>query len=208
MGKTYPAEGMQQGVKALLDLARSPATAEHIAFKLVRHFITDEPTPAMVDPLKNEVHRDRRRPEGGGAGAAAACRQPGRRRSPRCARPTSWRSRSIRALGIRYKADEFWALSETLRALRQSLWECPSPEGYSDDTPYWLDPDGMTIRLDTALLSAWVYGAALQGRAWPRLATKLFDRALSTETRERIAGAGDKTYALTILFSSPEFQRR
>ncbi len=51
-GKTYAAEGKQQAVKALIDLARSPATAEHIAFKLVRHFIADEPTPAMVNPLK------------------------------------------------------------------------------------------------------------------------------------------------------------
>src|SRR4029078_804329 len=52
--KSYAPEGMTQGVRALLDLARSPATAEHIAFKLVRHFITDEPTPALVDPLKQK----------------------------------------------------------------------------------------------------------------------------------------------------------
>ncbi len=113
----------------------------------------------------------------------------------------------FRALGLRYKPDEFWVLSETLRALNQSLWECPSPEGYSDDASFWLDPDGMTIRLDTALLSSQVYGPRLQG-APVALALKLFDSALSQETRERVAGAGDRAYALTILFSSPEFQRR
>ncbi len=91
--------------------------------------------------------------------------------------------------------------------MRHSLWECPSPEGYSDDTPYWLDPDGMTIRLDTSLLSAWVYGPRFKGGV-AALASSLFDRALSIETRERIAAAGDRSYALTILFSSPEFQRR
>ncbi len=53
-GKDYAPEGMMQGLRALLDLARSSATAEHIAFKLVRHFITDEPTPALVDPLKQK----------------------------------------------------------------------------------------------------------------------------------------------------------
>ena len=113
----------------------------------------------------------------------------------------------FRAIGTRYKADDYWALSATLDALHQSTWECGTPEGYPDETAYWLDPDGMTIRLDTALLSAWVYGP-LPGRRPASLATSLFDRALSPDTRERVAGAGDLPYALTILFSSPEFQRR
>jgi hypothetical protein len=41
-----------------------------------------------------------------------------------------------------------------------------------------------------------------------RLAESLFDKALSSETRERLAVAGHNNHALTILFSSPEFQRR
>ena len=206
-GKIYPATGMQQGVTALLDLARSPATAEHIAFKLVRHFITDEPTPAMVDPLKHkfietggdlgEVALALLQLAGGVVDAAhqnANALRAGDRAVPRA------RHRATRATSI-------WAFYETLRSLRQSLWECPSPEGYSDETPYWLDPDGMTIRLDTALLSAGSMGRASRAIA-AALGAKLFDRALSSETRERIAGAGDERYALTILFASPEFQRR
>ena len=65
----------------------------------------------------------------------------------------------------------------------------------------------MTIRLDTALLSADLYGDRFKGSP-AALGVSIFDRALSAETRERIAGAGDERYALTILFSSPEFQRR
>ena len=54
MGKTYPALGKRQVERALEYLAMHPATAEHLAFKLVRHFITDEPTAAMVNPLKQK----------------------------------------------------------------------------------------------------------------------------------------------------------
>ena len=54
VGKNYPAEGMTQGLTCAARSRPHPATAEHIAFKLVRHFITDEPTPAMVDPLKDK----------------------------------------------------------------------------------------------------------------------------------------------------------
>jgi uncharacterized protein (DUF1800 family) len=206
MGKTYPPEGAKQAVRALRRLAVSPATAEHIAFKLVRHFIADEPTPAMVNPIRKVFLRT-----GGNlkAVAKALVRLPEAWSTPleKLRTPYELAIAQYRALGVRYKEDDFWALSETLRALNQSIWECPSPEGYSDDSWHWLDPDGLTIRVDTALLSSWVYGRRYRGSV-PRLAASLYGKALSKATRERIAGAGDKDYALTILFASPEFQRR
>jgi uncharacterized protein (DUF1800 family) len=113
----------------------------------------------------------------------------------------------FRALGTRYQADENWVFGSTLGALNQLTFECPTPEGYADETPYWLDPDGLTIRLDTALLSASVYGDRFNGDP-VNLGIKLFDSALTSGTRERMAYAGNEANALTILFSSPEFQRR
>ena len=51
IGKTYPSGGVQQGRSVLADLARHPATAKHVATKLARHFIADEPPPSLVDRL-------------------------------------------------------------------------------------------------------------------------------------------------------------
>ena len=45
LGKTYPDGGVEQGRAVLADLARHPATAKHVATKLARHFIADEPPP-------------------------------------------------------------------------------------------------------------------------------------------------------------------
>lgn len=206
MGKTYPAVGESQARLVLKDLAANPKTAEHIAFKLIRHFITDEPTATLVNPIKSEFLRT-------GGDLKAVARK-------LIALPAAWSTplrkvrtpyevaiAQFRALGLRYKPDEFWAFSETLYALHQMIWECPSPEGYSDDSWHWLDPDGMTIRLDTSQLSAWIYGRRFPGSI-SVLANNLYDKALSQPTRERIAAAGDKTNQLTGLFSSPEFQRR
>jgi uncharacterized protein (DUF1800 family) len=205
-GKVYPGKGQEQAVNALRDLARDPATAEHIAFKLVRHFITDEPTPAMVNPLRDKfiaTHGDL------AAVSLELLRLPAAWSTPlkKVRTPYELAIAQFRALGLRYKDDQYWVFSETLRALNQLLWECPTPEGYPDETPYWLDPDGMTIRLDTALLSGRVYGERYHGEP-AKLATSLFDSAASKDMRERVAGAGDLPYALTVLFSSPEFQRR
>ena len=65
---------------------------------------------------------------------------------------------------MRYKNSEPWALSEVLRALNQMEWESRSPEGFhvelfasepdlegnSDETPTWLNPDVMRVRLNIA----------------------------------------------------------
>ena len=52
LGKTYPDTGLGQGRAVLADFARHPATAQHIAEKLARHFVADEPPPALVAKLE------------------------------------------------------------------------------------------------------------------------------------------------------------
>jgi len=51
LGKTYPEGGLEQGEEALADIARHPAAAHHIAAKLARHFVADDPPPALVENL-------------------------------------------------------------------------------------------------------------------------------------------------------------
>ena len=51
LGKVYPDTGAAQGRAVLADLARHPATAQHIAQKLARHFVADEPPPSLVAKL-------------------------------------------------------------------------------------------------------------------------------------------------------------
>ena len=212
MGKWYEATGKDQCEAVLRDLAKSPETAEHIAFKLVHHFITDEPTPAMVDPLK-QVFLD----TGGDlkAMALALINLPEAWSLPfeKIRTPYEMTIAQYRALGERYELSDGWVFSEPLYALRQMAWEAPSPKGYSDETPTWLNPDAMRVRLDLAQFASWAFKRDYTGNV-VTLATKLFDRALSSETRTRIAAAqapgeyDSKNNALTILLSCPEFQRR
>src|SRR5215469_2661938 len=51
VGKDYDDTGIEQGRAVLADLARHPMTAKHIATKLARHFIADDPPPPLVDRL-------------------------------------------------------------------------------------------------------------------------------------------------------------
>ncbi|MGK3808226.1 DUF1800 family protein, partial [Enterococcus faecium] len=51
LGKTYGQPDDTQARAALLDFARAPATATHIATKLARHFAGDTPPAALVERL-------------------------------------------------------------------------------------------------------------------------------------------------------------
>ena len=51
LGKHYADSGVDQGRAVLADLARHPVTAQHIAEKFARHFVADDPPPALVAKL-------------------------------------------------------------------------------------------------------------------------------------------------------------
>src|SRR6186713_1151055 len=51
MGKVYDANGVAQGEAVLADIARHPSTAKFVAGKFARHFVADDPPPALVAQL-------------------------------------------------------------------------------------------------------------------------------------------------------------
>jgi uncharacterized protein (DUF1800 family) len=52
LGRRYAEGGVEQGEAALRDLALHPRTAHHIAGKLARHFVADDPSPGLVARLQ------------------------------------------------------------------------------------------------------------------------------------------------------------
>jgi len=88
LGRTYPNRGSEQIRAALLDLARHPATARHVALKLARHFVADDPPPTLVTKLAMRF----RDTDGDLAAVALAlldARRLGRSKRRRCARRRS-----------------------------------------------------------------------------------------------------------------------
>jgi uncharacterized protein (DUF1800 family) len=172
----------------------------------VRHFITDAPTPEMVDPIKRKFLQTDGNLK---AVAMALIDLPQAWSTPlsKLRTPYEYTIAKYRALGTRYKNTEPWVLSEALEALNQMQWEARSPEGYSDETPTWLNPDAMRVRANIAHFISWRFAPNTK-RNVPVLADSLFGSALSSATRSRLVSASNNNEALTILFSSPEFQRR
>ncbi len=112
----------------------------------------------------------------------------------------------FRAFGTFYTRKDTWAVYAPLDALHHLPWEGRRGR-LPDESAYWLDPDGMTIRLDAALLFFQVYGRAV-GSSPITLAKSLFGDSLSTTTRRAILAAPDRANGFVTLLMSPEFQRR
>lgn len=206
MGTAYAPGGQSQGEAVIRDLARKRSTAEHIAFKLVRHFITDEPTPAMVDPVAAAY-----RGSGGDlkATALALIDLPAAwsEEHSKIRTPYELAIARYRALGTTVSDDATWAFTEPLRAMRHLPWERPAPDGYADENYAWLDPDGMTIRFDTAMLSVDVEAKEFSQPPL-KLARALYGQSLSREAAQALTWLTDKRVGLTLLFMTPDFQRR
>jgi uncharacterized protein (DUF1800 family) len=200
IGRSYPDAGMQQGRAVLAALARHPATANHVAAKLARHFIADEPPPALVERLAKRflaTQGDLKEM------AKALVAAPEAWEAPRAKlkRPGEWVVAMLRAAGV--TPPDIGPVMQAHNLLGEPLWRPPAPNGFADESAPWLD--GLTQRLDIANQFARRLGA----EADPR---EVFEQALaplaSTETRQTILRAESRPQALALLFMAPEFQRR
>jgi len=200
LGKSYRDTGVEQGRSVLTDLARHPATAKHIATKLARHFIADEPPPALVERLTQrfiETEGDLWQVSKALLGAPESW-------SPergKIKRPAEWLVAMRRAAG--FSGGLPGPILQGANRLGEPLWRPPAPKGFSDHNDAWLD--GLAHRLDSANAFAQNTAERLDPNAV--METGLGPLA-SPETRQAVARAENKAQALTFIIMAPEFQRR
>jgi len=199
-GHTYTAMGFDQGAAVLLDLARNPATATHIATKLARHFVADDPPPRLVEALRSSfLKSDGNLKEL----ARTLLLAPDAWAAPRAKlkRPGEWLVAAARATGVR--SPDVRPLLNAENMLGEPLWRPPAPKGFDDVNAAWMD--GLAQRL--AIANQFAHRAA--PAADPR---QLIDTALgplaSAETRQAVARAETRPEAVAMLLMSPEFLRR
>jgi len=200
IGRNYPDAGMQQGRAVLAVLARHPATAKHVATKLARHFVADEPPPALVERLVKRflaTQGDLKEVTKALVAAPEAWEAP----RAKLKRPGEWVVGMLRAAGI--TPPDIGPVMQAHNLLGEPLWRPSAPKGFADESAPWLD--GLAQRLDIANQFARRLGA----EADPR---EVFEQALaplaSSETRQAVLRAESRPQALALLFMAPEFQRR
>jgi uncharacterized protein (DUF1800 family) len=202
LGKTYENTGVTQGEAALADLARNPSTAKFIATKFARHFVADDPPPALVARLSDVFDKS----DGDLKALAIALLDSDEAwQTPmtKMRSPYEFLVATGRLLG-RVPEDPNRYLGG-LNLLGQPLWSPAGPNGFPDSNAAWAAPEGMKLRLDISAQVASRIGETFDARDLLELVAA---DAASTETRRTIERAESRQQALALLLMSPEFQRR
>jgi uncharacterized protein (DUF1800 family) len=202
LGKTYENSGIAQGEAALSDIARHPSTAKFIATKFVRHFVADDPPPALVARLQQVFGKsdgDLRAMTTALLDSDEAWAAP----LTKLRSPYEFLVATGRLLS-RFPEDPGPYLG-SLNLLGQPLWSPAGPNGFPDSNAAWAAPEGMKLRLDVSAQFASRLGPTIDPRDLLELVAA---DAASPETRRTIERAESRQQALTLLLMSPEFQRR
>ncbi len=149
LGRHVAGAGQAEGEQALDLLAAHPATARHIAAKLATYFVSDRPPPALVDQLARVFLAE----DGQIVPVLRTL----------FASDAFW---SADALGAKFKTPYHYALSAlraggytladvrplagALAAQGMPLFGCQTPDGYKNTEGAWLNPDGMSKRINFA----------------------------------------------------------
>jgi uncharacterized protein (DUF1800 family) len=208
LGRAYREGGMEEGVAAIADLAGRPETAHHIATKLVRHFVADEPPQAAVDKIAavfrstdGDLH----------AVSLALIDLPQIWAEPltKIKTPNDLVISACRTFGIfEAEAGNVKYGDGTIGALRsmgQVPFNAPSPAGWPDTADSWVAPEAMMTRLEWAMSA----GQKLDGHFDAREVAKSAIQPVANEsTMFHINNAPSPAEGLALLIASPEFQRR
>lgn len=197
--------------EALDFLAAHPATARHVATRLVLHFISDNPSAdSVADVEKAFIASGGNLPDvyrALGALPEARARTGAKARNDRDFLIAALRAADVPGdkLGAnprRPKSAPFTV--SALATLRQVYWEATSPAGWPESADEWLSPQGLAGRLQ--VIPRIVRESAVESPEGLR------DRALGSIVTERTAriikAASNREEAMALVFASPEFNRR
>lgn len=207
LGKSYADNGMEQGLAVLKDLATHEKTAEHIATKLARHFIADEPPLSAIEALKNSFLQS-----GGDLSSLyktlVELDQVWQPSETKIRTPQEWMTAILRGVGdtnLGRRALRDNQLVGSLNTLGQPVWRPGSPAGWPDEADRWTGSDALGKRIEWANTVAQQLAGRLPAEQWQ---TTLFGTSLDENLASSVARAESNAQALVLVAMAPGMMRR
>lgn len=204
LGRTFDDADDGSSLLAVLQhLAQHPATARFVCGQLARHFVADDPPPALVDRMVQAWQRS----SGDLPSVYQALLTSTEAWAPEPQKLKTPEELAISSLRLLGGADALWARQPdaAIGQMGQRLQAAPSPAGWPDQAADWLGPEAVWKRVEWATRLADRAARTVDARA---LAPASLGPWLTEPTRLQIQRAADGPQALALLLLSPEFQRR
>jgi len=224
LGHKISGGGIDDGLKVLDILAHHPSTAKFIATKLVRHFVSDTPPPALVARVASAFTKS----DGDIRETLKAIFLSNEFNSPesyraKIKRPYELVISAIRTLGADTNGGP--GTHQWIARMGEPLYGFQTPNGYSDAAETWVNTGGLLERMNFGLALAAnrvqgtrvdltkVAGAnADKGKMLDETVKTILGGELSAATRETLMRQLDEADPLTkvvgLILGTPEFQRQ
>jgi uncharacterized protein (DUF1800 family) len=211
LGHPMRSRGKAEGEEALDILARSPATAHHIAFELAQYFVADEPSSALVERLATRF----RETDGNIREVLKTLFATGEfwdSHGRKYKTPYQFVITAVRAAGL--AVGNIRPLLAMMDQLGMPLFGCLTPDGYKNTEDAWLSPDATTRRISIAtalarggLGAGGASGAALAHPVDAAHLEAIFGSTMTGATRDTIKQSPQGLWSALIL-GSPDFMWR
>jgi uncharacterized protein (DUF1800 family) len=201
LGQRYREHGIEEGEDVLRALALHPKTAAHLATKLARHFVADDPPPRLVERLADVYLRS----DGelfpvyrALVDSSDSWREP----LAKFKTPHDFAISTYRLLDV--VPEKLQPVTAFLTQAGQRPYAPGSPAGWPDAAASWNGGDALLKRIEFAAAAGRRIGDRIDAGA--RAGDVL--GALGEHTTLGIRGAESGAQAFALLLASPEFQRR
>ncbi|MEO8849668.1 MAG: DUF1800 family protein, partial [Casimicrobiaceae bacterium] len=203
LGKTYAEGGVEQGRAIMADLAINPGTAKHLAYNLARHFVADQPPPALVQRMA------KRYLDSGGSLTAlyTAMIRSDEVWSPDARKfrtPEDFLIASVRATAAPTDGKGL-KLTMMQTGMGQPPFGSRSPAGFPDTANAWIGPDPILKRIQAANMIA---ARTPRGSDPNAIASAALGVRLRAATAQAVHRAESPQQATAVLLASPDFQWR
>lgn len=205
--RALPASTRFDNVRVVIEtLASHPSTAEHVSAKLVEHYVASPAPEAMVKDIAAEFRRT-----GGDMRAVllaiAAHPQFMKRDLPsRVARPIDYAARLSRCT----RSDDHWQVVTYLDKSGMGVFDCVTPNGFSEDDEKYADSNAVLQRwrlakhhewrLSTMIPNAWRWSIGADPQRWRQ---NVID-ALAVRLTGSVLGEQSNAAALNVLAGRDE----
>ena len=202
LNRSYKESGLKQGEAVLRDLATHASTAKHLATKLVRHFVADDPPEKLVTKIA-AVFLD----SGGDLPTMHAALvnsiEAWQSTFGKYKTPQDFVISAFRAFDR--VPDDGKFIVGALDMMGQTPYRPGSPAGWPDTAQHWGGADALYKRIEWSNTVARYAGASVNPL---ELGDAVLGPALGDHTRTAISRAESVMQGTTLLLVSPEFQRR
>ncbi|MEY2952924.1 MAG: hypothetical protein RLZZ401_1011 [Pseudomonadota bacterium] len=210
LGYRVAQQAKAEGDFALDVLARHPATARHIGFKLAQYFVSDQPDPALVEHLAQVFLAEDGQtvPVLRALFSSPAFWAPENSAS-KFKTPYHYVLSALRAGGFTLANGQ--PLVGHLAAQGMPLFGCQTPDGYHNTEVAWLNPDALTKRLNfaTQVASGRLAQASLTGGVPVDQLLEQLGPLVTPATRSlAMQNRDNPSVALALVLAGPGMMRR